>query len=222
MPQGSVFGPLYHILYTSDVYEFITQRGFRIHGYADDLQIYEHCSVSDIPILEARFTSCFDSVQSWMTCNRLRLNGSKTELIWFGSSRRLPGCSFGPLVIGGSIVHPASSVRDLEVVLDPTLSFANHIAKLTGVAFHHIRQLRSIRRSLTIDSCHSLVRALIISRLDYCNGLLGGAPAFLLARLSGVLCAAARLVLQLPRTGHISVAMKETVTLARHSSTSQL
>ena len=89
------------------------------------------------------------------------------------------------------------------------LSFVNHVAKLTGVAFYHIRQLRSIRRSLTTDSCHSLVRALIISRLDYCNGLLGGAPAFLLARLSGVLRAAARLVLQLPRMGHISDAMKE-------------
>ena len=131
------------------------------------------------------------------------------EFIWLGSSRRLPKCSFGPLVISGSIVYPASSVRDLGVVLHPTLSFANHIAKLTGVAFYHIRQLRSIRRSLTTDSCHSLVQALIISRFHYCNGLFGGAPAFLLARFSGVLRAAARLVLQLPRTGHISDAMKE-------------
>ena len=103
--------------------------------------------------------TCY-SVQSWMTCNRLRLNGSKTEFIWLGSSRRLPRCSFGPLVIGGIIVHPASSVSDLEVVLDPSLSFVNHVANLTGVAFYHIRQLRSIRRSLTTDSCHSLVRAL--------------------------------------------------------------
>ena len=144
-----------------------------------------------------------------MNSNRLRLNSSRAEFIWLGSSRRLPRCSFDPLLIGGSIVHPAASVRDLGVIFDPALSFANHVAKLTGISFCHIRQLRSIRHSLTMDSCHSLVRALIVSRLDYCNGLLGGAPAFLLDRLSGVLRAAARVVLQLPRTSQISDAMKE-------------
>ena len=128
--QGSDLGPLYYILYIPDVFELKKQQGSRIHGYADDLQIYDHCSVSDIPIFEARFASCFDCVQSWMTCNRLRLNNSKTQFIWLGSSRRLSGCSFGPLVISGSIVHPASLVRDLGVVFDLTLSFANHIARL--------------------------------------------------------------------------------------------
>ena len=81
-----------------------------------------------------------------------------------------------------------------------------------GLHFSKITQLDlniPTSNKFTTDSCHSLVRALITSRLDYCNGLLGGAPTFLLARLSGVLRAAARLVLQLPRMGHISVAMKE-------------
>ena len=32
-----------------------------------------------------------------------------------------------------------------------------------------------IRRSLTVDLSHALVRALILTRLDYCNRLLGGA-----------------------------------------------
>ena len=131
VPQGSVLGPLYYILHTSDVFVLITQRGFRIHSYADDLLIYDHCSVSDIlilPILKARFTSCLDCIQLLLTCNRLRLIGLKTEFIWLGSSRRLPRCFFGPLVIGGSIVHPASSVRDLGVVLGLTLSFVNQVA----------------------------------------------------------------------------------------------
>ena len=75
--------------------------------------------------------------------------------------------------------------------------------RLTRTCFFYIRQLRSIRRSLTVDSSHALVRALILTRLDYCNGLLGGAPKCLLSPLSRVLRAAARLILLLPRTSSV-------------------
>ena len=61
-----------------------------------------------------------------------------------------------------------------------------------------------IRWSLTIDSSHALVRALVLTRLDYCNRLLGGAPKCLLSPLSGVLRAAARLILLLPRTSSVA------------------
>ena len=51
------------------------------------------------------------------------------------------------------------------------------------------------------------VRALVLSRLDYCNGLLAKAPDYLLAQLVGVMRAAARLILQLPRKSHVSDAI---------------
>ena len=54
-----------------------------------------------------------------------------------------------------------------------------------------------------MDSSHALVRALILTRLDYCNGFLGGAPKCLLNPLSRVLRAAARLILLLPRTSSV-------------------
>ena len=60
----------------------------------------------------------------------------------------------------------------------------------TRTCFFHIRQLRSIRRSLIVDSSHALVRALILTRLDYCNGLLGGAPKCLLRPQPVVSCPA--------------------------------
>ena len=57
--------------------------------------------------------------------------------------------------------------------------------------------VRLIRRSLILDAAHSLVRALIHSRLDYCNSIMAGIQKHQLDRLQSVLKAAARFVLRL-------------------------
>ena len=49
-----------------------------------------------------------------------------------------------------------------------------------------------------------LLRSRRMTRLDYCNGLLGGALKYLLGPLSGVLWAAAHLILLLPRSGSVT------------------
>ena len=208
VPQGSVLGPLFFIQYAADVFEIAEKHGFRIHGYADDLQLYDHCTPDSTDVLETRFIRCVEDIQNWMMRNKLKLNASKTEIIWLGSPRRLAGRSFGALSLSGHTVAPADSVRNLGVIFDPALSFDTHVCKLAQTCYYHLRQLRKIRRSLSSDSCHALVRATIISRLDYCNGLLGGAPAFLNKQLNGVLRAAARLVLVRPRTSEIADAMR--------------
>ena len=73
-----------------------------------------------------------------------------------------------------------------------------HVNHLVGVCFFHLRQIRIIRCSLSTDATHSLVRALIHARVDYCNSLLASCPKYLTEKLQSVLRAAARLVLQLP------------------------
>ena len=74
--------------------------------------------------------------------------------------------------------------------------------KLLGICYFHIRQLRAIRRSLTVDAAHALVRSLIHSRLDDCNSVLVGLPDYMINRLQSVLRSAARIVLQLPKRSH--------------------
>ena len=86
---------------------------------------------------------------------------------------------------------------------------SDHISKLVNNCYYHLRQIRSIRRSLTIDSTHALVRALVLSRIDYCNSLLGGISGTLLSRLDGVMRAAARLVLQLQYRDHVTTLIRD-------------
>jgi len=51
---------------------------------------------------------------------------------------------------------------------------------VTSVGYFHIRQLRLLRRSLMFDAAHTLLRAMIHSRLDYCNSIMANAPLDLL------------------------------------------
>ena len=62
-------------------------------------------------------------------------------------------------------------------------------------------------RSLTTDAAHSLVRALIHTRIDYCNGFLAAGPKYMNEKLQSVLRAAVRLVLQLPHRLSVSEIM---------------
>ena len=90
------------------------------------------------------------------------------------------------------------TVRNLGVILECDLSMTAHVNKLLGTCFYHIRQLRLVRRSLDEDAAHALVRALIHSRLDYCNGVLANSTMEKFGRLQSVLKAAARLIFKFP------------------------
>ena len=174
VPQGSVLGPVLFILYSADVIDIATKHGFFAHSYADDLQIYDDSSQTTCLNLVPRMSACIEEISTWMASNRLKLNPSKTEIIWLGSSRRLKHCPMDALNIAGVSIKPSSYVRDLGVYVDGDLSLEAHISQLSRTCFYHLRQLRVVRRSLTTDSAHSLIRALVHSRVDYCNGVLAG------------------------------------------------
>ena len=81
MPQGSVLGPLFFIMYTVDLVELIRSQNLQPHLHADDSQLYGSCRPGDTLTLADRVTRCVDLVASWMRSNRLRLNSDKTEVI---------------------------------------------------------------------------------------------------------------------------------------------
>ena len=67
-----------------------------------------------------------------------------------------------------------------------------------------LRRISAIRHFLSVEATKTLVSAFILSRLDYCNGLLINCPHDLIQRLQKVQNSAARLVLRVPRRDHIT------------------
>lgn len=86
-----------------------------------------------------------------------------------------------------------------RVCRQTNLSFKDHIGKVISSCFLILRILRKIKFLLPEDSLKTVVTALILSRLDYCNSLYINLQKGQLARLQTVQNAAARLVTGTPR-----------------------
>ena len=74
-------------------------------------RFYDHCFVRDTQQRNDQLIHCIDCMGQWKRRNRLKLNATKTELIWLGSVRHLATCSFGPIVSNGEIVQLSLAVR---------------------------------------------------------------------------------------------------------------
>ena len=72
----------------------------------------------------------------------------------------------------------------------------------------HLRNISSIRSSISDESAHTLVHAFISSRLDYCNALLMGMSEASLAKLQRVQNMAARLVQKTRKMDHITPVLR--------------
>jgi len=104
-----------------------------------------------------------------MSANRLKLNSDKTEVMLFGPRRKLDQCSIDSVDLGGVKVMLSTTVRNLGIILDPELNLDAHVKRTTSTCFYQLRQLKTIRRSLSRDAAKLLVHAFVTSRLDYCK-----------------------------------------------------
>ncbi len=212
-PQGSVIGPLSFSMYTRPIGDILRKHNVQFHLYADDVQIYMSCN-PDIPEEVAttlsKLASCVKDTQSWMLQNKLKLNQDKTEFLVVSSPHHYRKLTDVTLHLDEeTAIRPSSSVRNLGAIFDKHLDMTDHITSVSKSVNFHLRNLHQIRKYIDHDTCHSAVRALITSRLDYCNGLLNGITDKNLHRLQLLQNKAARLIYQKPKYTHTSPLLNE-------------
>ena len=74
-------GPILFTLYTQTLSDIISQRKCNDHKFADDTQLHKSSDPSHFHPLIHYIEQCVDSVGSWMTGNRLKLDNDETEAL---------------------------------------------------------------------------------------------------------------------------------------------
>ena len=80
VPQGSVLGPLLFSAYLSPISRLINGFGLLHHIYADDITLLLsfNSQLSPLTLLD----DCTSALSNWLMFNGLRLNPSKSEVMW--------------------------------------------------------------------------------------------------------------------------------------------
>ena len=138
-----------------------------------------------------------------MTADKLKLNDDKTELIVIGTRAQLDKISISELSIDHVKVSAVCNVPNLGTWFDNHLSMKTAINNTCQSGLYHLHDIGRIKRFRKRKK-KSIVQAIVMSRIDYCNSLLYGVAATNLSNLQRMQNAAVRLVCSLPRYGHVT------------------
>ena len=118
--------------------------------------------------------ACTTDVKQWYMQNGLQLNPDKSEALFMGTAIQLRAVSSLKAVSVADVDLP---VADSMRVLDRRLTFDNNASAVARSCNYYARAIRHIRHLLTLDLAQTLACSLILSRIDYCNSVLHGAPS---------------------------------------------
>ena len=117
--------------------------------------------------------------------------------------------SLSGIHIGGLCVSATASTRNLGVFFDQSLDMDAQVTAICKAAYFHLRNINSVRKSLSQKDAAALIHAFVTSRLDNGNSLLVGMSSASLDKLQRVQNAAARCILGIRKFDHITPALKQ-------------
>ena len=147
--------------------------------YAECMNPHDHTSIESAL---SRMSACIDKIRHWMTVNYLKFNEDKTEIfvaIPNHLRQYLPPVSLRVLPRS----YTLWTVRNLGIVFDSSMSMTPQITSLCTTLNFHLRNISRIRKFLDRDTCHLVIRALVLSKMDYGNAVLYGSTHSDLQRL---------------------------------------
>ena len=171
VPQGSVLGPLFYILYANDIVKVI--KYCKIALYADDTVLYTANSNFETSISKVR--KDVQALSGWCGANGIGMNTDKTKPMVFGNAKKLAELPEVNIELEDVQLVTVSSYKYLGITLDGQLNYARHINKLISSVSLKLKQFRRMRSFLSTKAATLAYKNLILPIIEYGDIFLTGA-----------------------------------------------
>ena len=162
VPQSSVLGPLLFLIYINDLNSCISNS--MIYHFAGDINLLHINSCNKK--LQKNINYDLKRLTNWLNANKISLNSTKTELIYFRKKRTYPPVN-NKIILNGKRLIPVDHIKYLGIYLDETLSGFAHYEILSKKLHIANRLLARSRDYLAIKELKSIYHAVFSSHLTY-------------------------------------------------------
>ena len=164
VPQESILGPLFFILFVNDYPDCLEHSHATI--YADDTS-KDVCDKSVDVIVEKLTTDLFNSLK-WMKQNKLTMNLKKTQCMLIVTCQRLSKCKPFKIQIGDIVLETVKSAKLLGIHIDNCLTWSTHLDLLSSKISRKLGVLRRLRPFMSNDALLKIYNCIVFPHFNYC------------------------------------------------------
>ena len=163
VPQGSVLGPLFYIIYANDLPKII--RNCNVALYADDTVLYT--ANRDFGESVRKMQADLDILSDWCQLNGIFVNVEKTKLMTFGSPKMIKNLQPYEIVFQETPIQPVTSYKYLGMTLDNQLNYKLHVKKIISNVSSKLKQFRRMRSFLDTRAAVLVYKSMLLPLLEY-------------------------------------------------------
>ena len=163
--------------------------------FADDTNL--SCAGLDANEIETKLKRDLENVHSWLRCNKLTLNDSKTEFMIIGSRHHLTKFEDIPeisLAIRDNNIKRVTNKKSLGFIIDDQLKWGTHIDAQCKKISKNIALLRRAKSFVPLHILIKMYNALVSPHLTYCSTIWNDGSNTILNKLSTLQRRAARVI----------------------------
>ena len=163
IPQCTVLGPLLFVRYINDLLENVRSEGFL---FADDAKIFHKITCKDDALL---LQKDIHELESWSNKWLLKFHPDKCHLLTLGKFENIKYCH--RYTVGNKEIEHTSEEKDLGVVIDSELTFADHINEKVKKANCLVGMIRRSFSYMDSSTFLKIYTAFVRPHLEYAQAI---------------------------------------------------